>query len=243
MPSLHVFLKRTAQKFGVDLLRFPQGDPQFRLASLLGRHHVDVVLDVGANEGQFASGIRGHGFRGRMVSFEPLPGPFRRLEAVASKDPSWTTVQCALGPSEAVVQMNVAANQGASSSMLPMTSRLEQAAPFARYTGTEDVAQRRLDDVVAEGLVGPNDRTFLKLDVQGYERQVLDGGQQLLGAPNLVGAQFELSFVPTYTGDMPWRDVFSWAEDHDMVPMSIDPGFTEKSGQMLQADVVFFKES
>src|SRR5271155_5120319 len=86
----------------------------------LESHQVDVILDVGANSGQYATGLRRAAFKGRIVSFEPLSGPFSLLERKASKDPLWVCRQCALGDFDGTISINVAGNAGASSSVLPM---------------------------------------------------------------------------------------------------------------------------
>src|SRR4051812_12414371 len=71
---------------------------------------VDVVLDVGANSGQYAIGLRQSGFQGRIVSFEPLAAPFAALTGNAEKDPLWDCHKYALGDTEGTVSVNVAGN-------------------------------------------------------------------------------------------------------------------------------------
>ena len=84
-------------------------------------------------------------------------------------------------------------------------------------------------------------RTFLKVDVQGYERAVLDGASQLLANSDIIGLQLELSLVPLYGGAMTYRDGLDFAESLGMTLKGLDPVFSDpKSGQLLQADAVFF---
>jgi FkbM family methyltransferase len=90
------------------------------LVNQLKSQQVQIVLDVGANSGQYATGLRKAGFKGRIVSFEPLSGPFSSLKRKASSDPLWDCRQCALGDSDGTISINVAANAGQSSSVLPM---------------------------------------------------------------------------------------------------------------------------
>jgi hypothetical protein len=81
----------------------------------------------------------------------------------------------------------------------------------------------------------------LKIDVQGYEGAVLDGASSLFADGSIVGLQLELSLVPLYGGAMTYREGLDRAESLGMTLMGLDPVFADpKSGQLLQADSVFF---
>lgn len=206
---------------------------------LLAAYGVDLVLDVGAARGRYIAELRRFGYRGRAVSFEPLGAAFRALQAVAVADPTWEVRNIALGVERGTATINLARNSD-SSSLLPMLDRHEQAAPHASYVGRETITVERLDDLWS-GLRGDSQAPFLKIDVQGFEGQVLDGAATTL--PNLVGLQIEVSFVPLYAGGMTYREVFDRTGDAGFVPMGVEPGFRDSStGQLLQADVVFMRD-
>jgi FkbM family methyltransferase len=241
-----VLLAREAlHRAGVDLIRWPRWEPYFQTAQQLDRHDVGCVVDVGANDGGFATSLRRFGYSGRILSFEPVPEVFGALAARTSGDPAWTPLQLALGDREDVVTINVAGNAGASSSMLPMLDRHTAAAPQAAYVRSEQVRQVRLDDVPeVSQLVDDGTPFFLKIDVQGYERAVLDGAPRVLGARSLVGLQLELSLTPLYEGAMTWREGFDLVDDIGLAPTALHPAFTDpRSGELLQVDGVFFRRS
>ncbi len=161
---------------GIEVSRyFAELDWERNFLRQLQSHRVSAVLDVGANSGQYARGLRGAGFAGRIVSFEPLPGPFAVLQRSASTDPLWECRRCALGDVDGTISINVAGNEGASSSVLPMLKRHQDAFPPANYVGAQRVPIHRLDSVAAD-VLRPNDIAFLKIDVQGFEKQVIAGG-------------------------------------------------------------------
>jgi hypothetical protein len=86
----------------------------------------------------------------------------------------------------------------------------------------------------------PDKRVFLKADVQGYERQVLDGVAGHLD--RITGLQLELSMVPLYEGGWLYDEALDWARQQGFLLMRLIPGFTDqRRGQMLQADGVFFR--
>lgn len=207
----------------------------------LESRNVNVVLDVGANSGQYATELRRAAYGGRIVSFEPLSESFALLARNASKDPLWDCRQWALGDVDGSISINVAGNAGASSSVLPMLKRHQDAFPPANYVGTEEVSIHRLDSVVAE-LLQPTDVAFLKVDVQGFEKQVVAGGTST-ARDRCVGMQLELSFVPLYEGAMLIREALDLVYSLGFTLAGLVPGFADpRDGRMLQADGIFFRE-
>ena len=201
---------------------------------------VELVLDVGANQGQYASDLRMLGFEGRIVSFEPIRECYDLLATVAARDPGWDVRHTALGATPGTAQINVAANGGASSSLLPMMTRHRLAAPEATYVRTESVEVQRLDDAVTGLPVGT--RAFLKIDTQGFERAVLEGAPQLLSGP-VVGVQLELSLVSLYEGAPIYDEMLSFMAERGFRLAWLEPGFADpESGEMLQFDAAFVKD-
>jgi len=207
----------------------------------LESHQVDVALDVGANSGQYATGLRRAAFKGRIVSFEPLSGPFSLLERKASKDPLWVCRQCALGDFDGTISINVAGNAGASSSVLPMLKIHQDAFPPANYIGTEEVPIHRLDSVASE-ILRPTDVAFLKIDVQGFEKMVLAGSKSTVN-DRCVGMQIELSFLPLYESSMLIPEALDLVYSLGFTLTGLVPVFTDmRNGRLLQADGIFFRE-
>ncbi|OBI13337.1 FkbM family methyltransferase [Mycobacterium sp. E2497] len=210
--------------------------------SQLESRQVDAVFDIGANSGQYAAGLRKSGFKGRIISFEPLSEPFSRLEKNTLKDPLWDCQRCAIGDIDGSISINIAGNDGESSSVLPMLKSHQDAYPPANYVGTEDVPIKRLDTVASQILM-PTDTIFLKIDVQGFEKHVLAGGTSTVN-DRCVGMQLELSFLPLYEGGMLIPEALDLIYSlgfklTGLLPCFIDP----RNGEMLQADGIFFRKN
>ena len=206
---------------------------------LLHTHRVDVVLDVGANAGQFATQLRDMGFDGKIVSFEPTSSAFAVLERYAKHDPRWQAVRLAMGDSNHQAVINVSANSQ-SSSLLDMKPRHLDACAESKYVGGELVEVRTLDSTIDQ-YVGPTERAYLKIDTQGYEKHVLEGATRSLGR-EIVGVQLESALIELYQGETLFDEIIAWMKQHGFSLMSIEPGFTDaKSGQMLQTDLIFFR--
>jgi FkbM family methyltransferase len=163
---------------------------------------VDCVLDVGAREGEFAQSLRNSGYRGHIVSFEPVSASFKILQARASADPKWHVRNVALGSEEGVAEINVMRGTNYSSLRSPQTTGAEDFQDFGNVVDhTETVRVRRLDGMFAEA-TGPvrNPRVFLKMDTQGWDLEVFKGAGTSLD--HVVGLQSEMSIRPLYH-DMP----------------------------------------
>jgi FkbM family methyltransferase len=198
---------------------------------------IDLVLDGGANAGQYASELRANGYQGKIVSFEPVTEPFNKLAARASKDPRWQALQLALGDADGEAEINVSANEAKSSSFLRQRDLKIGTAPASRYTHTERVQQRRLDSLSSE-ILQPTDAVALKFDVQGTELRCLQGAPQLLERARLVEA--EMSLYPLYEDEPSYLEIIAYLEARGFVLWSLDPLYVEYDrGRLIEMDGLF----
>jgi FkbM family methyltransferase len=204
----------------------------------LHAHGITSVIDVGANIGQFGEALRRTGFTGRIHSVEPLQQAYGQLAARVASDATWTAERGALSDAPGTVQMNVSANS-VSSSVLPMLDTHADAAPQSRYVATEDVPATTVDELVARIGFDPA-TTLLKIDVQGYEKSVLDGAPKTLAA--IAGVRTELSLTSLYDGQALLPDIVTYLADQDLELWFIEPGFRDPATRrLLQLDGTFFR--
>ncbi len=238
---LKSWIRRMAQRFGLDVRRYrPEMTESGRLAAMLAHHGVNLVLDVGANVGQFASSLRCFGYRGRMLSFEPLAEAHAQLLIAARGDPDWEVApRVAIGEQQGEIEIHVSGNS-VSSSILEMLDTHANSAPDSPYVARERVRISTLDGIVGSAL-GSGVVPFLKIDTQGYEDKVLNGARETLG--KVRGVQLELSFVPLYDGQQLFVPLMERLCALGFCVWTIQPGFCDPaSGRMLQVDAILFRE-
>jgi FkbM family methyltransferase len=204
---------------------------------LLSNNDISVVFDVGANSGQYGKMLRESGYRGRIVSFEPLTTAYKYLVNNARHDPNWQTVNVALGNFDGKTIINISANSWSSSLVDILPTHLK-IFPDSVYVGREEITVRKLDSIISEYDVG-KDNIYLKIDTQGYERKVLEGAESSLS--NIIGVEVESSLIPLYQDELLLPEMLSFMNIRGYTLLSVDPALINPStGQVLQIDCIFF---
>jgi FkbM family methyltransferase len=228
-------------RLGYELLprdRLALTAEETRRARLLRSLGITLVLDAGANVGGYGAQLRRLGYGSRIVSFEPLADAFAALERAATSDTRWECRRQALGSSNGTTEIHVAAN-AVSSSLLRINDRALRSAPQAGYVSTEQVEVTRLDSIWPE-LAREGDRVWLKLDVQGFELEVLKGAEASL--PSIACVQAELSFVPLYHGSPLFLELIEYLAARGFRLAGLEEGHDDvRTGEMLQADGIFVR--
>jgi len=191
---------RIAERLGYDLIRKEKnhGSLHSHLPNVLGKLAIDCVLDVGANTGQYGRLLRASGFRGRIVSFEPVRATFEELVRQAQGDAAWSCVHAALGRAEGRQTINVSAASKLSSFREPSAAGVRRLPARIAAAQREEVAVRRLDAVFAELPAPRPARVLLKMDTQGYDLEVFAGAEGCL--PSVAALQSELAVERLYEG-------------------------------------------
>lgn len=204
---------------------------------MLQAHDVDLVVDVGANEGQYATALLNNGYDRNILSFEPVSSVYRVLQSAAASRANWAVAPCgAVGDKTGSANIRVS-NETDMSSLLPMTATAAKHLSSARTVETETVDMVTLADAVPWDTGG---RIFVKSDTQGYEAQVLAGlGERI---SQVAGLQLELSLVPVYEGQPSYLDMLARVEALGFAVHFVVPGYYSRHyGRMLEFDVVCFR--
>jgi FkbM family methyltransferase len=231
---MHV-VRELLRRAGIEVIaRQPRNFPRLRRPLLLGEEAITLVLDVGANAGQWGRELRRAGYGGRLVSFEPGTAAFDRLAAAAAGDTAWDCHRLALGRANGSATLHVTANS-VSSSILPIGERQgrvdERAAPVA----DETVEVRRLESL---DLAAPSDRIYLKVDAEGAELEVLEGAGTLLDQVRLL--ELELSAYPLRTGQPLLGEVTAWCERAGFLLVGFEVSFRDHAtGDLLSGNGFF----
>lgn len=202
--------------------------------AVLGSLDLRTVVDVGANRGQFSLFALNNYPTARVIAFEPLSAPADRFNQVLGGVPRVTLHRSALGASPSESDMHVSGHDD-SSSLLPITSTQTELFRGTDEVRMETVRVARLTDILSESdVISP---AMLKLDVQGYELEVLQGCEELLGAFDYVCA--EGSFIELYEGQALAGQLIAWLSDHQFDLVCVYGTTSDRGGRAVQADMLF----
>lgn len=229
-----------ARLFGLEIkpsnLRTRQ---DLRLQQLLKELKTQLVLDVGANTGQFAKSLIIGGFQGRILSFEAIPHVWNQLaKSAQNASDLWQVAPtCALGESTGTHVFYITAESQSSSLMKPSQNLTTIESKGFSYESIE-VDMKRLDEIVSNN--GWQDDIFLKLDVQGSELMVLRGASGILS--NVKGILVEMSLVQLYDGQPLFHEVDGYLSNKGYKIWDIHPFFRHSSnGRLLQFDAIYVR--
>lgn len=211
-----------------------------RIVQLLELHSVDAVIDIGANEGQYAGRLREAGYRGPIVSVEPGADAYEALIAASANDPDWTAPpRMALGESAGEAKLHLS-NRSDMNSLKPMAAVTVEAFPKVVAAGTDTVAVARLDAVFDDLVATEAAKAFVKIDTQGFEAEILRGAEGVLD--RIVGFQLELSLLPLYEGEATYLAVLQQLDALGFaLHLVLSGNFSRRLGRQLQFDGVFFR--
>lgn len=206
-------LQSIARGIGCELIphwRLTNWELSTHLAKLFAQYEIDVVLDVGANRGQYRDFLRDEvGFAGHIVSFEPMSALAAVLRERARADSRWRVYHCAVGRAPGTLPLNVMRDDSLSSFRRPDGSHVRDDLDAQNtVVRVEEVAVRTLDELWPEITAALRvARPYLKMDTQGFDLEVVAGAGSALG--QVVALQSEVAFRALYAAAPNYLDSIS----------------------------------
>lgn len=203
---------------------------------LLEALNCECIVDVGANRGQFALIARKVFPEAKIFSFEPLEEPAQIFRSIFVNDQNVKLYPFAVGREKMKSTLHVTRDDD-SSSMLAVTQTQLKMFPGAEETELREVAIFPLSEVLdASSLPAAS---LLKIDVQGFEMEVLKGCEDILNKFSQL--YIECSFIELYKDQVLAYEIISWLAQRDFVLSGIHNLYYE-NGRSIQGDFLFSKK-
>ena len=224
--------------FGFDIIRYHKSPEQTLLG--LKRWHIGTIIDVGANQGQFAQKVSSIFPRAQIYCFEPLDEPFQVLSSWAETQAGRVHCsQVALGESEDTVEMHLHVEHTPSSSLLASTDTCHELYPQTLAEKIITVPMMTLDHALKEHWASMERDILLKLDVQGFEEHVLRGSSATLSICRAV--ILEVSLKPLYSGQADFRILMNLLYDAGFAYAGNLEQIYASDGSVVYLDALFTK--
>jgi FkbM family methyltransferase len=225
LPS-HFCLKRRYRK-AIDTVQLDLVPPEIR-------HNLKCVVDVGANVGEWSIGIASLTKAKKIIAFEPVPEVFMRLKEKTKLFPQIYCKNTALGSSTGETKMNVGSITELSSILT-----LRQELGSLHGVNPENFQQvvvpiTTLDQELEE----EKEISLLKIDVEGYESEVLAGAKAVLNRTKVL--IIEITYAPYYHGDNQFTTLHQIITSMSPLKLyGISHPRCSPSGQPLWADAIY----
>lgn len=241
MPAIPLLGSR-----GLEIRRWPHPKSiEGHLQRLLRAYQIDLVLDVGGNEGQFGQELRRIGYDGWIVSFEPGSGALAKLRRRAARDPRWLVEGYALGDAPGESVLNIPKASDLASFYQPSAYSHQTFGESAQIVARETVPVQPLYRVFGSvaraagfDLLTAPPRVFLKMDTQGNDLRVFVGAESMLSFVQIV--QTEGAVKRVNEGTPLLSDVAPVIERHGFTHAGLHIVSTDpKTGDPIEYDALF----
>lgn len=228
-------IKVIVEKLGYELIK-KRKNPSLKshLQNILKQYEIDLVLDVGANQGQYGQMLRKLGYKGEIISFEPVKSAYEKLKESTKKDNLWKVFKLGLSDQKGAAQINVFGSSVFSSLLKPNEFGQNSFKKMERSVA-EEIDLDTLDNFLNANHI-KNKRIFLKMDTQGHDLNVFLGTKNSIA--NIVGVQSEISFQPIYENMPNYHESLKEYEKAGFMVTGLYSVSRSSSGAIIEMDCV-----
>jgi FkbM family methyltransferase len=196
---------------------------------------ITCLVDVGAHVGLYAQKMRESGFAGAIHCFEPQIELHQQILQRSASDSSWIAYNYGVGDTNALLDFNVAVKNDTASSFLPISDPLLTQRLGIVSRKAEIV---RLDDFLLPKLAA-NDALWVKIDAEGFEDRVINGGRELLDRALFV--EVELSFAKRFSSGGLAHDIISLLGQSGLILYTLDNNYYLDGHRLNYCDAIFVR--
>lgn len=234
--------RKLARRFGYELIkRRKHPTSNTHIINLVNAYKIDLVLDVGANLGQFGKTLRQEGYGGEIHSFEPVSATYGLLEKASHADKQWFVHHCAMGNECGNSTINIAGSPDLSSLLMPNKFGKEKYKKIETLR-KENIKISTIDTFLEQQITDlDNRRIFLKMDTQGYDLNVFKGSSNTL--KYIVCILSEISLIPIYFGMPHYLDALKNYEEQGFIITGLYPISRKDNLSVVEMDCMLLNSN
>jgi FkbM family methyltransferase len=233
-----VGLKQQGKYFLYDLLKIPytrSGIP-LEIAKWLPADKEISFIDIGASVGDFSDHLCQHYKISKGILIEPLTKWIPLLEEKFPDKDIFKVINCVVSETNGSIDFYISEEFDSISSIFEIKSNIAELASInIQKPVSTKMDSKTLDAITAGQKLNKID--LIKIDVQGAEHEVLNGGKNTLLRTRLVYTEF--SFKPLYEDSSTFFDLYKIFNENNFRMVSISKGYENANGELLQGDALF----
>lgn len=238
-------VRKVLKKFGYDIIKLR---PEFKTGRLdienlkrefkwLTTYNFKTIIDIGSNEGQFSEKMCLLFPMADIFAFEPIPAVYKKLVSNFSDRSNFKAFNIALGENKGFVDFYTNEYSPSSSALIMHKNHTDS---FDHAVATEKVTVEISTLDLELKLISKQEPILIKIDVQGYEDKVINGGLNVISSATVVIC--EVSYVPLYTGQPLFDDIYPMFKSMGFkYAGNIEQLHSTLTNQILQGDAIFIK--
>ena len=221
-------------KYGYECIR-KKKNPTLKshLFNLIDQYLIDIVIDVGANHGQFGNLLRSIGYKGEILSFEPTKKSFEILSEASSRDDRWKIYPLGLGDKKISEKINIFESSDFNSLLQPNDMGKATFKNKLKKLHSESINIETLNRILAPHALKGR-RIFLKMDTQGYDLNVFKGASKYYS--NIACLLTEISLQPIYQKMPDYHETLSFYESKGFAVSGLYPVSRQKDSSVIEMD-------
>lgn len=212
------------------------------LQDIFSAYKIDCVLDVGANYGQYRDLLRKRvGYKGLILSFEPVPHIARHLIEFSKSDPEWKVFDFALGSKVGRTKINVTKAPSRNSILAPRKDIVKDFWSSDAVIEVADIDIQTVDETLSRnGIDSSRCGVYLKMDTQGFDLEVVKGASESL--KHIRALQMEASIRPIYHEMPDYRESIAFMNQAGFQIAGMYPVSNDDSLRMVEFDCVMVND-
>jgi len=230
---LREYIKKSFHLLGINVQKYTR--PNY---GWIYERNIAVVLDIGANTGQYALEISKILPQSTIYSFEPIKKCYDEL-VINTRKLNLKPFNFALGEREYETEINVSSHSP-SSSLLRMTDLHKNLYSHSKDYTLEKISVKRLDSIAPE--LNISDKNYLvKIDVQGFEDKVILGGNETIKGAQII--QVEMTYQELYKGQPLFDNIYKLLYEMGFeFSGNISQVFNPDNGGLVYSDSIFLRK-
>lgn len=218
------------EKIGLDIYKFDyKNSVQRYLQFIIRNRNIELIYDIGANEGQYGMMLINIGYKNQIYSFEPLKNEWNSLKKISLKYSNWhVEPRTALTNNDkSEIDFYYTSNSQSSSAVKPLKNN------FFNIEKKVKVPSKNINSIFKKN----SKNSILKLDIQGYELELIKGINFDTHRPKII--QVELSVNSIYETGNTFFETVNFLKSRSYKLIGLFQGFSDHDGKIIEIECFF----